>query len=92
MVNFVEAVAGVNYWEVEVDYEQEYFSVFATHNITGMGILTISGNSHSQEEPLEADYIHITTPKTYEVVDQFKLTSKFPPPGLSTPKLHLAEE
>jgi hypothetical protein len=92
MVNFVEAVAGVNYWEVEVDYEQEYFSVFATHNITGMGILTISGNSHSQDQPLEADYKHITTPKTYEVVDQFKLTNKFPPYRPITPKFYLAEE
>ena len=45
MANFVEAVAGVNYWEVEIDYYREYFSSFATHNTTGMGILTISGSS-----------------------------------------------
>lgn len=69
MVNFVEAVAGVEYWEVEVDYKREYFSVYATHNITGMGIMTISGSAKNQQNPLEVNYKHITTPRTYEVVD-----------------------
>ena len=78
MVNLVEAVAGVNYWEVEPYYEPEYFSVYATHNITGMGTLTITGNSKSEGESLKMRYQHIITPKTYEVVDEFEITNQFP--------------
>lgn len=45
LANFVEAVAGVNYWIIEEYYKPEYFSVYSTYNITGMGIMTFEGRS-----------------------------------------------
>lgn len=78
LANFVEAVAGVNYWIIEVDYPTEYFSQFATHNITGMGIMTFHSNS-LQKKDFRINYKHIVTPNTYEVVDEWEVTSLYPP-------------
>lgn len=69
LVSFVEAVGGVNYFIVEQEYKPEYFSVYSTYNITGMGILTFTGSSVKKEQPFEINYKHIITPRTYEVVD-----------------------
>ncbi len=65
----MEAVGGVNYFIVEQYYKPEYFSLFSTYNITGMGIMTFTGNSLRKDQPFEINYKHIITPKTYEVVD-----------------------
>lgn len=77
MANFVEAVGGVNYFIIEEYYKPEYFSVYATYNLTGMGIMTVSGNAQNKAEAFQIHYKHIITPKTYEVVDEFIITNKF---------------
>jgi hypothetical protein len=73
----VEAVGGCNYFIIEEDYKPEYFSVYATHNLTGMGIMTFTGNSLDKSSTFQIHYKHIITPKTYEVVDEFIVTNKF---------------
>ena len=62
-------MAGVEYWIIEEYYKPEYFSSYATYNLTGMGILTIRGSTLTPQEPFQIEYKHIITPKTYEVVD-----------------------
>lgn len=70
-------MAGVNYFIIELPYVPEYFSVYSTYNITGMGIMTISGNTANKAETFQIHYKHIITPKTYEVVDEFVVSNKF---------------
>jgi hypothetical protein len=62
-------VGGVNYFIIEQYYKPEYFSVFSTYNLTGMGIMTINGTSVNKNNAFDINYIHIITPNTYEVVD-----------------------
>ena len=77
LANFVEAVGGVNYFIIEDYYKPEYFSVYATYNLTGMGIMTFTGNSLNKKDTFQIHYKHIITPKTYEVVDEFIVTNQF---------------
>ena len=43
--------------------------MYSTYNITGMGIMTITGNTLEKDELFQIHYKHIITPKTYEEVD-----------------------
>jgi hypothetical protein len=78
LANFVEAVGGVNYFIIEEYYKPEYFSSYATYNLTGMGIMTIHSNSVDRER-YAIHYKHIITPNTYEVVDEFTIIDQWKP-------------
>ena len=67
----------MNYFIIEEYYKPEYFSAYATYNLTGMGIMTISGSSVKKGETFQIHYKHIITPKTYEEVDWFVVTNKY---------------
>jgi len=43
MVSVVEGVAGCDYGIIDHPYETKDFSIFATYNQTGFGILNITG-------------------------------------------------
>lgn len=67
LVSVVEAVGGVDYFIIEEYYKPEYFSAYATYNLTGLAILTFTGRAGSDDYAM--NYKHYVTVPLCTLVD-----------------------